>query len=114
MKEPEERHKTDEKRGTHVFNLSHTLQRHNTENSKQIFPEKENCTAPVTISCICERFIYSLDRSAYSATGKYVDRSWEQINLSQVHECGIGTEAAILFWEYINGIFSAVHYVSAV
>ena len=28
-------------------------------------------------SCVCERFIYFLDRSAYSAAGKYVDRSWE-------------------------------------
>ncbi len=26
-------------------------------------------------SCVCERFIYSNDRSAYSAAGKYVDRS---------------------------------------
>ncbi len=34
-------------------------------------------------SCICERFIYSHDRSAYSAAGKYVDRSWEYINRSQ-------------------------------
>ncbi len=25
-------------------------------------------------SCVCERFIYSHDRSAYSAAGKYVDR----------------------------------------
>jgi hypothetical protein len=27
-------------------------------------------------------------RSAYSAAGKYEDRSWEYINLSQAHECG--------------------------
>ncbi len=47
-------------------------------------------------SCVCERFTYSHDRSAYSAAGKYVDRSWEYINRSQTHECGncqIGTEA---------------------
>jgi hypothetical protein len=25
-------------------------------------------------SCVCERFIYFQDRSAYSAAGKYVDR----------------------------------------
>jgi hypothetical protein len=30
-------------------------------------------------SCVCERFIYSRDRSAFSAAGKYVDRSWEYI-----------------------------------
>jgi hypothetical protein len=31
---------------------------------------------------------YSQDGSAYSAAGKYVDRSWEYINRSQTHECG--------------------------
>ncbi len=50
-----------------------TLQRLNTENSKEIFPKKE-IARPV-----CERFIYSLDRSAYSAARKYVDRTWEYI-----------------------------------
>ncbi len=40
-------------------------------------------------SCVCERFIYSHDRSAsYSAAGKYVERSWDYINRSQTHECG--------------------------
>ncbi len=39
-------------------------------------------------SYVCERFIYSHDRSAYSAAGKYVDRSWGYINRSQTHECG--------------------------
>ena len=28
----------------------------------------------------CEAFVYSHDQSAYSAAGKYVDRSWEYIN----------------------------------
>ncbi len=38
---------------------------------------------------ICERFIYIFpDQSAYSAEGKYVDRSWEYINCSQIHEWG--------------------------
>jgi hypothetical protein len=51
----------------------------------------------------------SIDQSAYSAAGKYVDRSWEYINRSQTHECGIGTEAAqFLFREHINGTFVAV------
>ncbi len=38
-------------------------------------------------SCVCERFISS-HRSGYSATGKYVYRSWEYINRLQTHECG--------------------------
>jgi hypothetical protein len=39
-------------------------------------------------ACVCEQFIYSQERSAYSAAGKFVDRSWEYINPSQTHECG--------------------------
>jgi hypothetical protein len=39
-------------------------------------------------SCVCEQFIYSQDRSAYSAAGKYVDRTWEYINRTHIHECG--------------------------
>ncbi len=42
-------------------------------------------------SCVCEQFIY---RSAFSAAGKYVDRSWEYINHSQTMNVEIGTEAA--------------------
>ncbi len=50
-----------------------------------------------------ERYIYPQDRSAYSASGKYVVQFWEYINRSQ-------TKAAqFLFWEYINGIFVAVY-----
>ncbi len=41
-----------------------------------------------THSCVCERFIYSQVRSAYSAAGKYEDRSREYTNRSQTHECG--------------------------
>jgi hypothetical protein len=58
-------------------------------------------------SCVCERFIYSHDLSAYSAARKYVDRSCEYINRSNVE---IGTQVTqFLFWEYINGIFVAVY-----
>ncbi len=43
---------------------------------------------PVPTTYICKKFIYFQDRSAYSAAGKYVNRSWECINGSQTHECG--------------------------
>ncbi len=39
-------------------------------------------------SCVCERFIYSHNRPAYSAARKYLDRYWKYINRSQTHECG--------------------------
>jgi hypothetical protein len=49
-------------------------QRNNTENLKQIFPDKElrGLSPKIPHSCVCERFKYSHDRSAYSAVGKYV------------------------------------------
>ena len=52
-------------------NGGNTLQRTNTENSKQIFPEKElRCHSPnFQKSCVCERFIYSHDRSAKCSAG---------------------------------------------
>ncbi len=39
-------------------------------------------------SYICDRFIYSHNRSAYLAGAKYVDRSWEFINRSQMYKYG--------------------------
>jgi hypothetical protein len=53
------------------WNSYHTLKRQNTEISKQIFPEKEywGLSPNFHIPCVCERFIYSHDWSAYSAGG---------------------------------------------
>jgi hypothetical protein len=39
-------------------------------------------------SCVCERFIYSHDRSAYPAAGNMWTETWEYINRSQTNECG--------------------------
>ncbi len=58
------------------------------------YSQVRNCNATVQSqflhSCFCERFIYSSDRSAYSAAGKQVGRTWEYIHIdrSQTHECG--------------------------
>jgi hypothetical protein len=49
-----------------------TLQRHNTQNSKQIFPEKElwGLSPNSTFNCLRAIYIlYSHDWSAYSAAG---------------------------------------------
>jgi hypothetical protein len=52
------------------------------------YSQKRYCAATVQFphSCVCERFIYSHNRSAYSSAGKYVDRPWENINHSQTRE----------------------------
>ncbi len=65
----------------------HALQTTNTENSKQIFPEKELSGHRHNFHILCERFIYSHDRSAYFAAGNKwsVDRSWIYVNLLQTH-----------------------------
>ncbi len=53
--------------------------------------------------CFCERFIYSHHRSACSAAGKQVDRSWEYIDRSQTHECGNWG------WFLFRGIHNSKH-----
>ncbi len=61
------------------------MQRHNTENSKQIFPEKElrglspNFHIHVSVS---DLYIPTIDLPILLQ-----DRSWEYINRSQKHEC---------------------------
>jgi hypothetical protein len=64
-----------------AFVLYSSLQRHNTENWKQIsifmFLWAIYCTVYIP-----------RNRSAFSAEGKYEDRSWKYINRSQTHEFG--------------------------
>jgi hypothetical protein len=62
------------------------LQRHYTENSKKLFPEmKLRGLVPNSYIHVSVSYVY---RSAYSEAGKQVNRSWEYINRSQIHECG--------------------------
>ncbi len=52
----------------------YALQRHNTENSKQIFPEKKIAQPQSQFphSCVFERFIFSRNRSAYILLQEYM------------------------------------------
>ncbi len=52
------------------------------DNFKQIFPEKELrvlSQSQFPHSCVCERYMYSHDRSAYSSCRKNVDRSCKSL-----------------------------------
>ncbi len=51
-----------------------------------VFPEKEQSQFPHAF--VCERFIYSRDRSTYFPAPEYADRSWEYINRTQTHAWG--------------------------
>ncbi len=56
---------------------------------KLLFPKQNySSVSQILHSYIRERFIYFQDRSAYSAAGKYVNRSWQYINRSQTHKAG--------------------------
>jgi hypothetical protein len=75
------------------------------------FQNKIKCSVSQFLhSWICYRFKYFLDRSAYSAARKYVDRSWEYINRSRTHEWGNWDWGHAIPRKgiYINGIFLSV------
>ncbi len=55
-------------------------------------------------SCVCERFIYSQNRSAYSATGKYVDWSCGLSSFSVPIEC-ISTDSYWIDGQWGRGSF---------
>jgi hypothetical protein len=76
------------------------------------YSQKRNCTATVQFShsCVCERFIYPTINLPFLLR-KYVDRSWEYIEIDLRHmNVEIWTEAAQFpEKENINGIFVAVY-----
>jgi hypothetical protein len=87
-----------------------TLQRTNAENLKPNNPRKgiARPQSQFPHSCVCERFIYSNSNgpSAYSAAGKYVDRSWDYIIAQRLMNVGIGGRAiprkGIHKWDFLR------------
>jgi hypothetical protein len=80
------------------------VQRTNTENLKQLIPEKELCgQSQFPNLYVCERFIYSHDRSAYSAAENMWTDPWN-IYFAHRHMNVERDWGQFLFrWEYING-----------
>ncbi len=71
--------------------LTTALQRQNTEISKQIFPEKEYQGLSPNFhihASVSDLRVYISTIVCLFCWSKYVDRSWDYINLLQTHECG--------------------------
>jgi hypothetical protein len=69
-----------------------------------VFIEKElrGLSPKFLHSCVCERFIYSQDRSTYFSAAEYADRPRDYLNRTQKYECRICDRAVPFLEIYVS------------
>ncbi len=84
------------------------------QNPISVFPKKNRAASvPFPHLCVCERFIYSQDRSTYFLQQNSQTNRGNTVHINSAHECGNWDWGRVipflfLFWEYLFRIFGIV------